>query len=78
MSRPTPTTRALLDIADALSCPQCSAAMTVTDRAVRCASGHAFDIARQGYAPLPPLSADDLLAVLPPLPVPRPAGAREP
>jgi hypothetical protein len=28
-------------------------------------------IARQGYVPLGPLSADDLLALLPPLPVPR-------
>jgi hypothetical protein len=30
-------------------------------------------IARQGYVPLAPLTADDLLALLPPLPVPRPA-----
>jgi hypothetical protein len=29
-------------------------------------------IARQGYRPLDPLTPDDLLAVLPPLPVPRP------
>jgi hypothetical protein len=33
-------------------------------------------IARQGYRALEPLTADDLLAELPPLPVPRPRGER--
>lgn len=32
-----------------LRCPHCGAALTRSDAVVRCAEGHAFDLARQGY-----------------------------
>lgn len=32
-----------------LRCPVCGEALAPADRAVRCARGHAFDVARQGY-----------------------------
>jgi len=32
-----------------LRCPVCGAGLAPADRAVRCARGHAFDVARQGY-----------------------------
>jgi 23S rRNA (guanine745-N1)-methyltransferase len=32
-----------------LRCPVCSARLTRADATVRCAEGHAFDVARQGY-----------------------------
>lgn len=35
-----------------LACPVCRAALTLTPAALRCPAGHAFDIARQGYANL--------------------------
>jgi 23S rRNA (guanine745-N1)-methyltransferase len=37
-----------------LICPYCSAPLTRTDGALHCESGHAFDIARQGYVSLLP------------------------
>ncbi|MGV8907971.1 MAG: putative RNA methyltransferase [Propionicimonas sp.] len=35
-----------------LACPLCQAALGLTDGALRCAHGHGFDLARQGYANL--------------------------
>ncbi|WP_238845402.1 putative RNA methyltransferase [Nocardia terpenica] len=39
-------------IARLLACPECGDAITVRDRSLRCARGHSFDIARQGYVSL--------------------------
>ena len=35
-----------------LRCPVCSGQLTAADRTIRCERGHAFDVARQGYAHL--------------------------
>src|SRR5438876_12038674 len=40
-----------------LACPVCGAGLTVGDGAVRCPSGHSFDVARQGYVSLLPAGA---------------------
>ncbi|GAA4869725.1 putative RNA methyltransferase [Saccharopolyspora cebuensis] len=40
------------DVLSALACPHCAAELTRADGGLRCARGHAFDIARQGYASL--------------------------
>lgn len=42
---------AVRDVIDLLACPQCRQPLALTDdgRSVRCASGHVFDLARQGY-----------------------------
>jgi 23S rRNA (guanine745-N1)-methyltransferase len=45
---------ALTAVASSLRCPNCGASLTHTDRALSCASGHSFDVARQGYVALPP------------------------
>jgi 23S rRNA (guanine745-N1)-methyltransferase len=37
-----------------LRCPHCGAALALVDRAVRCETGHSFDVARQGYVDLMP------------------------
>jgi 23S rRNA (guanine745-N1)-methyltransferase len=42
------------DVIGALACPHCGAPLARADAALRCASGHAFDIARQGYVSLLP------------------------
>jgi 23S rRNA (guanine745-N1)-methyltransferase len=42
------------DVIGALACPHCGAALARADAVLRCASGHAFDIARQGYVSLLP------------------------
>ncbi|MBO0812526.1 MAG: hypothetical protein J2P23_10840 [Microlunatus sp.] len=39
-------------VVDLLACPVCTRPVTVRDGAVRCRSGHSFDIARQGYVNL--------------------------
>src|SRR5437667_5093714 len=36
----------------ALCCPICAAPFELADRALRCPSGHSFDIAKQGYVNL--------------------------
>lgn len=45
-----------------LACPHCAASLTLTGAVAHCASGHAFDVARQGYLNLsgrhPPANAD--------------------
>ncbi len=44
--------RVLTDVVDLLACPLCAGNLRLTDGAVRCPSGHSFDIARQGYVNL--------------------------
>ncbi|AXI79857.1 putative RNA methyltransferase [Peterkaempfera bronchialis] len=41
-------------IAEYLACPHCGAALAPDGRTLRCAAGHSFDIARQGYVSLLP------------------------
>jgi len=48
----------LADVVDLLRCPVCEAALDPGDRVLRCAAGHSFDIARQGYVNLVPGRAD--------------------
>jgi 23S rRNA (guanine745-N1)-methyltransferase len=54
---------ALDAVLPALRCPVCEAPLARVDAALRCESGHSFDIARQGYASLltgaRPTSGDD-------------------
>ena len=38
-----------------LLCPICAAPLRQTDRTFRCAAGHSFDTARQGYIHLLPV-----------------------
>ena len=61
MSRPVPA--ALLPWLDALLCPHCREPFALTDRTLRCPSGHSFDLARAGYVSLlpgsAPISGDD-------------------
>ena len=42
----------LAEVIDLLACPQCSLELDLIDRALECARGHRFDIARQGYVSL--------------------------
>ncbi|WP_214410088.1 putative RNA methyltransferase [Sphaerisporangium fuscum] len=42
----------LADVIDYLLCPVCRGDLTLGGGAVRCASGHSFDVARQGYVSL--------------------------
>ena len=44
----------LRDVSDLLACPVCGRGFTLRPLALRCASGHSFDIARQGYVNLLP------------------------
>ncbi len=44
----------LRDVSDLLACPVCGRGFTLGPAALRCASGHSFDIARQGYVNLLP------------------------
>jgi 23S rRNA (guanine745-N1)-methyltransferase len=44
----------LADVIPVLRCPHCGESFVLDDRVVRCVSGHAFDIARQGYVNLIP------------------------
>ena len=48
----------LADAVDLLRCPVCESDLAVADGALRCGSGHSFDIARQGYVNLVPGRAD--------------------
>ncbi|WP_250904684.1 putative RNA methyltransferase [Actinomadura sp. NEAU-AAG7] len=47
----------LADVVQYLVCPVCGADLAMADRGLRCPAGHAFDIARQGYANLLPGNA---------------------
>ncbi|MFZ5869724.1 MAG: putative RNA methyltransferase [Actinomycetota bacterium] len=42
----------LPDVAALLACPVCTGALDAAGRTLRCARGHAFDVARQGYVNL--------------------------
>jgi 23S rRNA (guanine745-N1)-methyltransferase len=44
----------LSDVVSYLACPHCAAPLTLVGAQVRCASGHVFDVARQGYVNLLP------------------------
>ena len=44
----------LADVLPLLRCPACAAELAQADGQVRCGSGHAFDVARQGYLSLLP------------------------
>jgi 23S rRNA (guanine745-N1)-methyltransferase len=46
--------QALDDVAERLRCPNCAAALSRAGRALTCASGHSFDVAREGYVALAP------------------------
>jgi 23S rRNA (guanine745-N1)-methyltransferase len=48
----------LADVVDLLRCPVCGDDLALTGGAVRCAVGHSFDVARQGYVNLVPGRAD--------------------
>jgi len=43
---------ALADVLDLLRCPHCEGRLEASGRSVRCALGHSFDVARQGYVGL--------------------------
>lgn len=43
---------ALAEVIDLVRCPRCGATCALTAGAVRCAQGHSFDLARQGYVNL--------------------------
>jgi 23S rRNA (guanine745-N1)-methyltransferase len=45
------------DVLPYLACPYCGAGLTRTGTALHCARGHAFNVARQGYASLLPKKA---------------------
>ncbi|WP_289008112.1 putative RNA methyltransferase [uncultured Thermomonospora sp.] len=47
----------LTDVVETLACPLCRDGLTVADKSLRCAAGHSFDIARQGYVNLLPGNA---------------------
>jgi 23S rRNA (guanine745-N1)-methyltransferase len=40
------------DVLGSLACPHCGSGFGLEDRSLRCANGHVFDIARQGYVNL--------------------------
>ncbi len=42
------------DVAELLICPHCGGGLSLAGPALRCAGGHSFDIARQGYVNLLP------------------------
>lgn len=46
------------DVLDLLRCPVCENGLAQADGAVRCAEGHSFDVARQGYVNLVPGNGD--------------------
>ncbi|HEX4483387.1 MAG TPA: methyltransferase domain-containing protein [Solirubrobacteraceae bacterium] len=46
--------QALDDVAERLRCPNCTAALSLAGNALRCANGHSFDVAREGYVALAP------------------------
>jgi 23S rRNA (guanine745-N1)-methyltransferase len=47
----------LSDVVGHLRCPYCAASFTLADGVMRCETGHAFDVARQGYVSLLPTNA---------------------
>jgi len=53
----------LAEAVDLLRCPVCADALEERDGALRCAAGHSFDIARQGYVNLVPGPGDTVAMV---------------
>lgn len=51
---PAPPPTALAALASRLRCPSCGAALAARGRALSCARGHAFDVARDGHVALLP------------------------
>jgi 23S rRNA (guanine745-N1)-methyltransferase len=51
---PATDATALAVLATRLRCPNCEASLTPADRALACARGHRFDVARQGHVALLP------------------------
>lgn len=49
---PTPAAEAATRLAALTACPMCGGDLSAAGGTLRCASGHAFDLARQGYANL--------------------------
>lgn len=47
----------LRDVVAALRCPHCGSALARGSQSLRCAQGHSFDIARQGYVSLLPATS---------------------
>lgn len=47
----------LADVVDMLRCPHCGGDLELGEGAARCAAGHSFDVARQGYLNLLPGNA---------------------
>jgi 23S rRNA (guanine745-N1)-methyltransferase len=43
-----------LGAVEILQCPHCAGGLAISDRSLRCPTGHSFDIARQGYVNLLP------------------------
>lgn len=54
----------LADVLPYLVCPHCRSGLTLAGSAVRCARGHAFDVARQGYVNLVPSGVSGDTAVM--------------
>ncbi|QUH05959.1 methyltransferase domain-containing protein [Saccharopolyspora erythraea] len=56
------------DVVDVLVCPHCGADLAAAGQSLRCASGHVFDLARQGYVSLltghPPAGTGDTAAMV--------------
>jgi 23S rRNA (guanine745-N1)-methyltransferase len=48
----------LADAVELLRCPACEGELAMADGALRCESGHSFDVARQGYVNLVPGRGD--------------------
>jgi 23S rRNA (guanine745-N1)-methyltransferase len=53
----------LREAVDLLRCPVCADGLEESEGALRCAAGHSFDIARQGYVNLVPGRADSVAMV---------------
>jgi 23S rRNA (guanine745-N1)-methyltransferase len=53
----------LAEAVDLLRCPVCTGELSESEGALRCASGHSFDIARQGYVNLVPGAGDTVAMV---------------
>ncbi|MEU8898543.1 putative RNA methyltransferase [Nocardia sp. NPDC048505] len=48
----SPARPVVTELADVLACPECGLGLQPSDRALRCARGHSFDLAKQGYVSL--------------------------
>jgi 23S rRNA (guanine745-N1)-methyltransferase len=53
----------LADVVHLLRCPHCGGDLMLGEGAVRCASGHSFDVARQGYVSLTAAAGDSAAMV---------------